>query len=629
MPSIPTDDLLARPLNVFRIPSSILADLKSEDAASHNNVKEPSAPVEVTKEQETLKGGLFCNACQKELQDANEQRQHYRQDWHRYNVKRRLLDANSAPLTEDQFEALVGDLDNESLSGSDSDCSDDGSSSETDSVTALLRKQNLEDGIDRSVVKPARSSQSAYAWFKTVSEYPPNVSFGVLRNIFPPNGQDENDHMVEKLRSMQIKGNPNSEKRRGWTILMVGGGHFAGIVVDVDKSHPQSTGGDRSVSVLAHKSFHRYTTRRKQGGAQSANDSHKGAANSAGAQIRRYNESMLQQEIRELLSQWGSWIRQSELIFVHAPGNNRKVIYHYEGAILSRADPRIRSFPFNTRRPTINELKRAFYELTILKVSHIDPTEYQAMAQRAKEETGQERKQASPSPISPPTKPVSTETKPTVPEEIEKLVTLVQKGKLDLILKHAERSDINLVSELPNGLKAADATRFPTLLHIAASSGQPDIVQYLLNTANANPTIVADNGKTPYEVAKDKETRNAFRRSMAAYPNLWDWMGAAKVPSALTQEMEAEQRRREDEKRKKEKERKKKTESEKKAREQSKVSAAEEKANEFIGKTPGKHNAAITADQIDLSRLTPEMRAKVERERRARAIEAMWAKRKT
>lgn len=36
-----------------------------------------------------------------------------------------------------------------------------------------------------------------------------------------------------------------------------------------------------------------FSARRKQGGAQSANDAGKGKAKSAGAQIRRYNESML------------------------------------------------------------------------------------------------------------------------------------------------------------------------------------------------------------------------------------------------------------------------------------------------------------------------------------------------
>ncbi len=69
---------------------------------------------------------------------------------------------------------------------------------------------------------------------------------------------------------------------RRWAVLMCSGGHFAGAVFD----------GEQAV---VSKTFHRYTTRRKQGGAQSANDQAKGKARSGGAMIRRYNERALQQ----------------------------------------------------------------------------------------------------------------------------------------------------------------------------------------------------------------------------------------------------------------------------------------------------------------------------------------------
>lgn len=39
--------------------------------------------------------------------------------------------------------------------------------------------------------------------------------------------------------------------------------------------------------MIAHKAFHRYVVRAKQGGAQSANDNAKGPAHSAGAALRR------------------------------------------------------------------------------------------------------------------------------------------------------------------------------------------------------------------------------------------------------------------------------------------------------------------------------------------------------
>lgn len=42
---------------------------------------------------------------------------------------------------------------------------------------------------------------------------------------------------------------------------------------------------------IAHKTFHSYTVRAKQGGSQSTQDRSKGGCKSAGASLRRYNEA--------------------------------------------------------------------------------------------------------------------------------------------------------------------------------------------------------------------------------------------------------------------------------------------------------------------------------------------------
>jgi len=63
---------------------------------------------------------------------------------------------------------------------------------------------------------------------------------------------------------------------------MCSGGHFAGVCFERDK-------------VVNHKTIHRYTVRRKQGGSQSSKDNAGKKIKSAGASIRRYNEMALQQ----------------------------------------------------------------------------------------------------------------------------------------------------------------------------------------------------------------------------------------------------------------------------------------------------------------------------------------------
>lgn len=94
-------------------------------------------------------------------------------------------------------------------------------------------------------------------------------------------------------------------------MFMTAGGHFAGMIVRVSRPGlPKESTADGTVKkgkgggtqkpqpemqVLAHKTFHRYTTRRKQGGSQSVNDNAKGPAKSAGAQLRRYGEQALRE----------------------------------------------------------------------------------------------------------------------------------------------------------------------------------------------------------------------------------------------------------------------------------------------------------------------------------------------
>lgn len=97
-------------------------------------------------------------------------------------------------------------------------------------------------------------------------------------------------------------------------------------------------------------------------------------------------------------------------------------------------------------------------------------------------------------------------------------------------------------------------------LHAAAREGDDARVFALLVEESADPTVMY-RGKVAYNVSKDKETRDAFRRAMARLPDAWDWTRGAAVPSALTEEMEAKQAAKEAEyeaaRKVKEKERKK------------------------------------------------------------------------
>ena len=70
-----------------------------------------------------------------------------------------------------------------------------------------------------------------------------------------------------------------------------------------------------------------------------------------------------------------------------------------------------------------------------------------------------------------------------------------------------------------------------SLVHVASKSGCPVMV-WLLLEHGADPAMKDSSGKVPYVVAKDKETRDMFRRFMAAYPSAYDY-AAAQVSRVL------------------------------------------------------------------------------------------------
>ncbi|OAQ24774.1 hypothetical protein K457DRAFT_23807 [Linnemannia elongata AG-77] len=424
---------------------------------------------------------------------------------------------------------------------------------------------------------------------------------------------------------------------RYWTLILLGGGHFAGMVVDVrgqaKKAHSQGSHA-RELKIVAHKTFHRYTVRRKNGGAQSSF----GAANSAGAMVRMYNERALKLEVRELLDAWSDWILQSECVFMHAPGNNKRTVF-YEDSIMNRADREghLRSFPFMTRRPTLTELKRAYQELTTVKI--IQPPEEGQLNDSADQAVVVAPRTVSHTPVGVASTAAGAETVKTktistysVSVPLLKLVELVKKGRVEAIDNHFARTGLDPSQMLPKSPRQEyDQRRTPTLLHLASFYGQSQVVQQLLEKHGADPTAtisslikrmdktlapvsdelldlaITTKPWTAYDVAKDKETRNAFRRAMARMPDAWDWTGLARVPSALTPEMEAESRRQGG----------------------SKSDGGKRSENESDGNDEVVQNvqpeSSVIPCQLETPRLTVQERMIADREKRAQAAETRRA----
>ncbi|SCV70362.1 BQ2448_1756 [Microbotryum intermedium] len=707
-----------QPLYAFALPSELVQDLRvrklviSESHPLHPSqalVKSTSTPTPAAPsrpDQLSITAGAFtCALTGASFNDLQGLKDHYKTDWYKYNVKLKLQ-GKPTPVSEHDFAQLVEAL-SASISGSESDSvsddDDDASSSSTNAVSRLVRKQSLESPANGEAVdalgdpRHLNGPRSALIWFEAPNASP-GTQYGIYRAALPSAGgqkkhQDGLDgldelkasQLVEPVGSKGIYSTKDGKDRK-WTLLMFGGGHFAGMVVSVVPRLVGKGKGkekEKEVVVLEKKTFHRYTTRRKQGGSQSAHDGGSGKAKSAGAQIRRHNETALTEEVRELLSGWREHIEESELVFLRCSKTNYKTFFDHDGAPIQRGDPRIRGFSFPTRRPTINELVRAFTELTRVKVSHLTSDELvQLDADYLASITPR------PVPVASKSKPAGAPSKQkllgapklTKEEELERdrwerCIDMVKRGKIEALSTFLDKYGPELESSsggqnvwgsLPEWM--VESKSMPTLLHIASASDQAEMVRWLLVEKRADPTLrpptkiqllpaPAGEGETddttmaattkglqtPYELAPSRTTRNVFRALMAEHPEWWDWagtaVGGARVPSALDEQKESEKdqksRERRDKLREKQKERdlakglvEKNKEEEYRVLEEAKEKARKEAERRGITPTVNKGPQRLggvggAAKQAPPgSGLSEEQRMRVEREARARAAEA-------
>ncbi|KAG1945647.1 ankyrin repeat and zinc finger domain-containing protein [Pimephales promelas] len=283
---------------------------------------------------------MFCLACQCRFESREEQMEHYKLDYHRFNLRQRL-EGRSA-VTVEEFEKKTGTGDISSISGSDSDSEDEDLYEEPGDEVVSEEKDSALD-TDQS---PSRCST------KIVFQNMQGQYLSLYRCVLQSKRDNEED-LVSSL--LKISNNTI------WVILMTGGGHFAGAVF-------------KGKEILQHKTFHRYTVRAKRGTAQGLRDSQNRShvPKSAGAALRRYNETALHKDIHDLLESWAEYLKETSAIFLRAPSYNKTIFFGGRGAPLDKKDQRVRVLPFATRRATFREVQRVFDLLSTLHVYQKD-----------------------------------------------------------------------------------------------------------------------------------------------------------------------------------------------------------------------------------------------------------------
>lgn len=222
------------------------------------------------------------------------------------------------------------------------------------------------------------------------------------------------------------------------------------------------------------------------------------------------------QEIQDLFTAWKSYFAVSSCIFIHAPSSNKQLFFDGDRPYFACQLNVIRNIPLTVRRPTYKEARRIYGLLT----------------------------------------QVSFEVNHEIAPDCEEMSLLSASGlsskcneSVEVLKENLETKEITNASSSvmpsPNAIISSesnsdnDTVSTSTPLHEAAKFGDSEKVFELLEQG-MDPCLKDERGRTPYMVATEKEVRNTFRRFMASNLDKWDW-NAAKVPSALTKEMEETQ----------------------------------------------------------------------------------------
>ncbi|KYQ88554.1 hypothetical protein DLAC_11283 [Tieghemostelium lacteum] len=576
-----------------------------------------------------------CNTCIITFNDPTSRNEHYRSGIHRYNLKLKL--SHLPIVNEEEYRNLVNGGGNSNTKEEDSDesdeSSDDSSSSSDETDSNIIHEQQgyqftdtaieFNDPKVRIISKELKLQVSVWKCilantetFKLLYQYRSNQQYQAQKGAV----------LIEAFKSI-VKSSGDTMK---WAVLMCSGGRFAGSINQIGKC-------------LEHKAFHRYTTRKKQGGSQSSKDSQGATKHSAGAGLRRYNEKRLKEEVAELLQSWKSQLEQCTFIFVFAPKGNTRDILFPQGGVISHLDERIRNIPFPIIRPTYNETQRVSSILFSVDIELFDEEKEELRQKELQEKQKQLEEQQE-------KERIDQEAKLQKQQQLMKDVSQYRDDRLFQAIRNKDMEKVRYLLEtdesyeLPEpkqgdsiltplylAMEAKDMEmmkyfiqmfpmdlnilvpdcQFGTVLHRASELGNLEMIELLLNS-NADPTVSEGlKNQTAYDCAANQKTRDFFREWAGTHLNKWDYQKAHLVP--LTPQQKQEQADKKKLKRKAQKEK------EKVKKQQEKVELEEQKKRDL--EKQQKQEELKVIEQIQMTKIMQESKL-TDREKRALAAES-------
>ncbi|XP_010213662.1 PREDICTED: ankyrin repeat and zinc finger domain-containing protein 1 [Tinamus guttatus] len=495
---------------------------------------------------------MFCSTCAQAFDSREEQTEHYRLDWHRFNLKQRLRGRRALPA--DSFEEKTRSGDVSSISGSDSESSD--SSSESDSLPPANDSPGTPQ-IPRSHKVLFRNARG-----QLISAY--RCVLGTGQGV-----SEEPAELVASLQSISASAR--------WVVLMMGGGHFAGAVF-------------QGPEVQEHKTFHRYTEIQDllAGWAHHLQEAERiflraprqnrallfGGRNPpltrGDPRVQHIPLSTRRATLWEVLREHGTLtslqVYGKDTPLEDVTGTPRKG--WHKGQRVAETDPLREDVNAPALSPPAaleeEEEDSLAGELEAVEVTlgTLDLREFEVMPKRNRKRRRKRDKKVETGCRAEETDSLELATEPQEEAGAEPL-SWASKGDPQAELRDAlftacKTGDVGTLRHLlavpesgspagnsEGGQEAAPCSllnqpvdeRGCTLLHVAARAGKAEAV-YLLLEAGADPALRDRQEQPPYCVSADKPTRNAFRKFVVDHPDRYDY-SRAKVPGPLTPEMEA------------------------------------------------------------------------------------------
>lgn len=555
--------------------------------------------------------GLTCLTCGLVFTTRSEQQQHFSSDYHLFNLKRSLKKKPAVSLEEfldisegqkSSSSTALQEYAGEESGGEDED--DRESDPEDQEVSSVEEDSDKEENVE-SAGDLSYRYQYEDATGKVRKVFQSNAVgpvFKVLRNNCLPWHFSLSlalFHNNNRLAGREWNHSPTDSNLSLWhdlyhqlqylrlnpimTVFILRSGKFAGAVFD----NRRNKANHNQNPLLIHKVLRRYTVRAKAGGGQSSHDNKGSKAKSMGAQLRRYGEKALKEDIQNILTLWQGYIQSSGLILIATTKRMRGILFDKDGSdtsnsivLLKKDDPRIVSVPFVVDRPTLEsaEMIRERALQVVISSDDFHPAAEQLPSQPLKPALKKEKLETVT-----PTPSIQPELKDDIVDcsiskdliaacselnddvaksKVKEIVEKFQKGSTNITQDEDEEDDSNteaycdgwklsMVINLPASLQELE-----TPLHIATAKNHVNTVTFLL-LHGADPERVDARGRTSYFIAQTKEMRDAFRKVRAELgESKWNWSKAG-VPEPLTDEKIAQQKQKEKEKKKRAQQRKK------------------------------------------------------------------------